>query len=87
MFSRIRKFGFRLVRKIPAVRKRVEEEIDKLSKSFEEDRKNEMADIGYFTVMPETGLDKISILGLVEDYLAKGYLIFIIICVYCNKWP
>lgn len=68
--SRLKRRFFRLVRKVPAVRKRIEGEIAKINEDFTK----EAAKHGQFiTVLPESGLKQEQILQKVDDYLDLGH--------------
>lgn len=68
--SRLKRRFFRLARKVPAVRRRIESEIVKINKDFIK----EAAQRGQFiTVLPENGLKQDQILQKVDDYLNLGH--------------
>ncbi|XP_065095837.1 sphingosine-1-phosphate lyase [Ochlerotatus camptorhynchus] len=70
LHSRIRRHFFRLARKVPAVRRRIEGEIAKINEGF----MKEAAQYGQFTtVLPEAGLKQDQILQKVDEYLALGH--------------
>lgn len=64
---------FRLAKKLPPVRRRIEKELDKANADFEADIKKSNDHLAYSLRLPEKGLSKEQILGLVDDHLKTGH--------------
>ncbi|EDW10304.1 sphingosine-1-phosphate lyase [Drosophila mojavensis] len=64
---------FKLAKKLPAVRRRVEKELKKAKDDFESDIKNSNQHLQYSIRLPEKGLSKEQILSLVDEHLKAGH--------------
>ncbi|KAI5747317.1 hypothetical protein M8J77_013437 [Diaphorina citri] len=71
--GKLKKRVFKLARKIPAVRKKLEEETGKVAKLFQDDIKQNNAGLEYFLELPSQGRNRLEILELVSNYLARGH--------------
>jgi len=67
-----RKF-FKLAKLLPPVRRMVEEEMSKAKNDFEGDIKKSNQHLTYSVRLPEKGMTKEQILGLVDDHLKTGH--------------
>lgn len=63
---------FRLAKKIPAIRRKVDEELGTISKSFEEDITNKTGKLQYLKQLPSKGLSSNEILNTLRINLALG---------------
>ncbi|XP_050081819.1 sphingosine-1-phosphate lyase [Anopheles aquasalis] len=70
LYSRAKKKVFKLARLIPQVRRRVEEEIDKINDGFVKDISQKGA---YYTELPGDGLSPEAIIAKVDEYLELGH--------------
>lgn len=71
--AKIKKRVFKLARKIPYVRRKLEEETGKVAKLFQDDIKQSNAGLEYFLQLPNQGRSKPEILELVTSYLNRGH--------------
>ena len=62
----------RLVRRVPAVREKIENEIERLREEFEQEMVRRSAGIPYVTRLPAEGIDREEILRLVERSVHLG---------------
>lgn len=63
---------FRLAKKIPAIKKKVDEELGSISKSFEEDITNKTGKLQYLVQLPPKGMSNNEILNTLRINLALG---------------
>lgn len=70
--SRTRKKFFLLIRKIPAIRKKIDSEIDKISHELEVEAIKRTEGLLYYTKLPYDSFTKEQILDLVNQYLEIG---------------
>uniref|UniRef100_A0A2M3Z547 sphinganine-1-phosphate aldolase n=1 Tax=Anopheles braziliensis TaxID=58242 RepID=A0A2M3Z547_9DIPT len=70
LYSRAKKKVFKLARLIPQVRRRVEEEIEKINDGFVKDISQKGA---YYTELPADGLPPETIIAKVDEYLELGH--------------
>uniref|UniRef100_A0A8D9BBI9 sphinganine-1-phosphate aldolase n=1 Tax=Cacopsylla melanoneura TaxID=428564 RepID=A0A8D9BBI9_9HEMI len=73
LIGKLKKRVFKLARKIPLVRKKLEEESDKVAKIFTDDIKQSNAGLEYFLELPAQGRGRAEILELVNTYLTRGH--------------
>lgn len=69
---RAKKIFFRLIRRVPPIRRRIETEIGKVSGEMEKWVEKRTANLDYFMTLPELGLSHADILRSVEAYLSLG---------------
>ncbi|XP_076064939.1 sphingosine-1-phosphate lyase [Oratosquilla oratoria] len=72
LFVRGKKFFFRLVRRIPQVRAKIEEEINKVSESMEKEMNENIKHAGYLTSLPSKGWSVEEIIKETEEYCGYG---------------
>lgn len=72
IFSRTKKSFFRLVKKIPMVKARIDKELDSTREEFRKDVLNRCDGLMYFNKLPEKGLSKDEIFDLVDQHIEKG---------------
>lgn len=70
LYSRARRRFFKLARKVPAIKRRVTAEIDKINEGFVKEASQHGA---FTTKLPEKGLQHDEIIKHVDDYLALGH--------------
>ncbi|XP_011497779.1 PREDICTED: sphingosine-1-phosphate lyase [Ceratosolen solmsi marchali] len=70
--ERIKKSALKMVRRIPAVRNKINSELKCLSESFEEEAINRTKALPYITSLPNQGIDLNEILKLVESSVYLG---------------
>lgn len=70
--QRTKKRFFRWIRILPAVRRKIENEIGKVSESMEASVRERTANMDYYTSLPGYGLSKEEILKTIDEYLALG---------------
>lgn len=73
MTSKIKKKVFKLARKLPVVKRKLEEETSKVAKLFEEDIKESNKAFEYVLHLPQTGKTREQILELVAKHLTNGH--------------
>lgn len=71
--SRLRKKVFRLVRRVPAVRNKIQTEVDKNETEFANNITKEVGIVPYIRKMPDNGLVSTEILSKVDQYLNLGH--------------
>lgn len=71
--SRTKKCVFRLARRIPAINRKIDTEMEKLRIGFEEDVQKATNGLDYYTVLPEDSLRPEQILQVVDKYLSLGH--------------
>jgi sphinganine-1-phosphate aldolase len=76
VFSRAKKRIFKLARYIPAIQAKIDGEISKITKDFEDEMSKHGDKLGYITSLPEKGLSKEQIIGQVDNYLNLGKCVF-----------
>lgn len=72
LFARIKKRVFKLSRKIPYVQAKIDEELGKLKKDFENDMLRTCGKLSYITKLPYNSLGQAEILRKVDDHLQLG---------------
>jgi len=70
--KRMKKFIFRWVRKIPMVKRQVEEETNKVKKGFTEEMLSPTTELADLNVMPREGMTHDDVLKLTKEYLGCG---------------
>lgn len=70
--SRTKKRFYKLVRHIPAVQRKINAELTKVTASLEEDGLKRTAGLEYYTKLPYDALDRKQIIELLDRYLALG---------------
>lgn len=70
--KRVKKFFFRLVRKLPMVKKQIEEETSKVRKGFREEMLNPTSELADLTVLPRDGMNHDEVLEMTKSYLGCG---------------
>ncbi|EDW60688.1 sphingosine-1-phosphate lyase [Drosophila virilis] len=73
LYVRGRRQFFKLAKKLPAVRRQVEKELSKAKNDFESEIQKSNQHLEYSVRLPEKGLTKEQILGLVDDHLKAGH--------------
>ena len=68
----MKKFIFRWVRKIPMVKRQVEEETNKVKKGFTEEMLSPTTELADLNVMPREGMTHDDVLKLTKEYLGCG---------------
>ncbi|XP_034239299.1 sphingosine-1-phosphate lyase [Thrips palmi] len=71
-WARIKKSAFRLLRKIPAVRNKIDSELQKIQVSFSEDAKKRYQGKEFFYALPSKGQADSEIMKQVHEYLELG---------------
>nr|CAD7596116.1 unnamed protein product [Timema genevievae] len=72
LLSRGKKTAFRLARKIPAIARRIDSELDKINETFEKEVINRNQGNPYITTLPDKGKSHTEIVELVKQYLKFG---------------
>nr|CAD7409222.1 unnamed protein product [Timema poppensis] len=72
LLSRGKKTAFRLARKIPAIARRIDSELDKINETFEKEVINRNQGNPYITTLPDKGKSHAEIVELVKQYLKFG---------------
>nr|CAD7461085.1 unnamed protein product [Timema tahoe] len=72
LLSRGKKTAFRLARKIPAIARRIDSELDKINETFEKEVINRNQGNPYITTIPDKGKSHTEIVELVKQYLKFG---------------
>ncbi|CAG9856583.1 unnamed protein product [Phyllotreta striolata] len=72
LVERTKKTAFRLLKKIPQVRKKLEDELDSIAKGFEDDIKESTKGLTFIRELPKSGLSKEAILDTLNDNLSLG---------------
>ncbi|CRK88647.1 CLUMA_CG002394, isoform A [Clunio marinus] len=70
--TRAKKTFFRVARKIPSIKKKIDTELDGLQKNFEETMTKQGDKIGYIVKLPEDGWHRKDILKKIDEYLELG---------------
>ena len=71
--SRAKKTFFKLIRYVPSVRKRIENELLSIQQSFEDDMSKHSEELGYIVKLPEDGWHRKDILKKMDEYLELGH--------------
>lgn len=80
MYERSKKFVFSLVKKIPKIAKRIEEETKQISEAFENEVKENTKNEKYIVKLPYKGLSREDLIKNVNRYLNLGNNIFELLC-------
>lgn len=72
LYNRSKNYFFRLGRKIPFVKRKIEEELAKIADSFEKDVNNRCEGVPYVVELNEKGMDVKTILQAVDANLGLG---------------
>lgn len=72
LYQRLKKRIFKLSRGIPAVQAKIDEELTKLKKDFENDMLKNCGDLAYTTKLPFDGLKVAQVLKKVEEHTNLG---------------
>lgn len=72
LVERSKKTAFRLFRKIPAVKKQIEDELESISKGFEEDVRESTKNLTFITELPKSGIKREDIINKLDDNLTLG---------------
>ncbi|XP_026476712.1 sphingosine-1-phosphate lyase-like isoform X1 [Ctenocephalides felis] len=70
--TRLLKSLFKWAKKIPYVKKRIDDELNKISAQFDKDIQKRMQDVPYITTLPEQGLSDEEIVKMAKSYLNLG---------------
>uniref|UniRef100_A0A6P7FCP7 sphinganine-1-phosphate aldolase n=1 Tax=Diabrotica virgifera virgifera TaxID=50390 RepID=A0A6P7FCP7_DIAVI len=70
--ERTKKTVFRLARRIPAIRRKIETELDTIAKSFEDDIKKSTSTVTYITELPQKGLTNDELIQCLDQNLSLG---------------
>ncbi|BES93795.1 DegT/DnrJ/EryC1/StrS aminotransferase family [Nesidiocoris tenuis] len=73
LYNRSKNYFFRLGRKIPFVKRKIEEELAKIADSFEKDVNNRCEGVPYVVELNEKGMDVKTILQAVDANLGLGH--------------
>lgn len=71
-WTRIKKSVFRILRKIPAVKNKIDTELNKIQASFSEDAKKRYQGKEFFHALPSKGQADTEIMKQVHEYLELG---------------
>jgi sphinganine-1-phosphate aldolase len=69
----VKKRFFKLVRCIPSIRTKIEDELQTIQKSFEDDMAKHGDELGYIVKLPEDGWHRKDILKKMDEYLELGH--------------
>lgn len=72
LYHRVKKRVFKLTRKIPMVQAKIDEELGKLKKDFENDMVKSLGQLGYTTKLPFDGKKIDELLQKVDEHLAMS---------------
>jgi len=73
LFQRVKKKVFKLTRKIPRIQAKIDEELGKLKKDFENDMLKNVGKLGYVTKMPFNGAKKEELLQTLDEHLQLSH--------------
>lgn len=73
LYIRAKKKFFKLSRKIPYVQKKIDEEIGKIAKGFEEDIQKSNEGLDYYLDLPPKGLTRGEVMDVFEKYSNLGH--------------
>lgn len=68
----MKEYFFKMIRYIPSVRRKIDDEISKISTSIEADVIKRTEGLKYFTKLPYNGMNKEEIIDLVDRYVTLG---------------
>jgi sphinganine-1-phosphate aldolase len=71
--TRAKKTFFRLIRYIPSIRNKIENELSSIQKTFEDDMSKYGDELGYIVKLPEDGWHRKDILMKMDEYLKLGH--------------
>lgn len=72
--QRAKKHFFRLVKLIPSIRQKIENEMAKVSSGFEKDVLERTKNLQYITNLPASGISKDKLMELTQENLSLGKL-------------
>lgn len=72
IIKRAKKRVFKLARHIPSVSRKIQSELDKVEKQFEDEMSNFGKDMGYITVLPENSISAEEVMTKLDAYLKLG---------------
>ncbi|KAL0281353.1 UNVERIFIED_CONTAM: hypothetical protein PYX00_002365 [Menopon gallinae] len=72
LYERGKKTAFKLIRKVPAVKRKIQTELSKIEHTFNEDVAERNKNLPVFKELPENGLPVSDIVQLIDKYLQAG---------------